>query len=86
MKPKFNQKLVLNKKTIADLGREAKRKVYAGYVTHTCGYGGASCPGDNTCDGGYTCGAGCTQTCGCPQPTDDCTRKFQETCFFCTIV
>jgi hypothetical protein len=74
MKPKFNQKLVLKKTTIANLDANDKKKIKAGYFTHTCGYGGQTCPGDATCDGGYTCDAGCTAAtaCNCPQETDDC--------------
>jgi hypothetical protein len=79
---KFSKKLSLNKKTIANLGHGEKKKILAGYITYTCGYGGQTCPGEYTCDGGYTCDVGCTQTCNtcdtcvCPQPT----RKFEDTC------
>jgi hypothetical protein len=82
MKPKFKQKLVLRKTTIVNLDASDKKKVVGGYFTHTCGYGGASCPGDATCDGAYTCNAGCTaQTvCYCPQETDDCPHTMEATC------
>lgn len=80
MKKKFNQKLVLNKMTIAHLGRRDLKQLKGGYITHTCGMGGYTCPEDYTCNGAYTCDVNCTVTCGCPEPTDDCTQKFQDTC------